>query len=380
MSGPLAGLRILEMPAIGPAPMAAMILAGMGAEVLRIARPEPADLGSGQPPERNLLNRGRPAVALDLKSAEGQALALRLAAQADALVEGFRPGVMERLGLGPAECHRVNPRLVYGRVTGWGQEGPLSRCAGHDLNYIALTGALHAIGRRSGLPAPPLALLGDFAGGALHLVVGMLAALLERGVSGRGQVVDAAVADGTAALMTMFHGLLASGRHAEERGTNLLDSGAFFYDVYPCADGKLVAVAPIEERFFAEFLQRIGLPHDAFPRRLDPSTWPAAREVLAAHLRTRSRDEWCALLEGSDACFAPVLTMEEAPHHPHAKARGAYVEVGGVVQPAPAPRFSRAPSPTPAPPAPDRGNPATLTRWGVEPEEIERLAALGVVA
>lgn len=379
MSGPLAGLRVIEMPAIGPAPMAAMVLSGLGAQVLRLARPEPADLGSGQRPEANLLNRGRPALAVDLKHPEGRALALRLAGEADALVEGFRPGVMERLGLGPADCHAVNPRLVYGRVTGWGQEGPLAQAAGHDLNYIALTGALHAIGRRGGLPAPPLALLGDFAGGALHLVVGILAALLERGVSGRGQVVDAAVVDGTSALMTMFHGMLSAGRHREERGDNLLDSGAFFYDVYPCADGKLVAIAPIEERFFRELLRRIGLPEDSFPDRLDPATWPAARERLAAELRTRTRDDWCAALEGTDACFAPVLTMAEAPHHPHARARGAFLEIGGVVQPAPAPRFSRTASATPAPPSPDRGDAAVLEAWGLAPGEIERLAALGVL-
>jgi len=374
--GPLAGLRVLEFPAIGPGPMCAMILADLGATVLRLARLQRADLGSGQLDGRNPLHRSRPALALDLKHPEGVALARRLAGSADALVEGFRPGVMERLGLGPAELHAVNPGLIYGRVTGWGQDGPLANAAGHDLNYIALTGALHAIGRRGGLPAPPLALVGDFAGGALHSALGIVAALFERGRSGLGQVVDAAVVDGAASLMTLFYGLHAAGRHTAERGDNLLDGGAFFYDVYECADGLLVSVAPLEERFFRLFLERAGLDPADFPTRLDKTTWPAARARLADHFRTRPRVEWCALLEGTDACFAPVLSMAEAPCHPHNQARGSFVDIDGMVVPAPAPRFGRTPAPQPTPPAPDHGA-EDLSAWGIDRAELERLRSIG---
>jgi alpha-methylacyl-CoA racemase len=348
--GPLAGLKIVELGGIGPGPMAAMLLADMGAEVLRIDRAEPVDLGVKRPLRYNLLLRNRKAVALDLKDPAAIRQALELIDHADALIEGFRPGVTERLGLGPEICLDRNPRLVYGRITGWGQTGPLAHAAGHDINYISLSGALNAIGLAGQAPTVPLALLGDFGGGALYLAMGMLAALLEAGKSGKGQVVDAAIVDGTSSMATFFYGMVAAGKWHTERGHNVLDSGAYFYNVYECADGKWISVGPIEARFHAELLERMGIDPAQIGAQHDPRTWSRSREVFAQVFRTRSREAWCELLEGTDVCFAPVLSFEEAPHHPHMKERGVFVDVDGVVQPAPAPRFSRTRPPMPTPP------------------------------
>ena len=342
--GPLHGLRVVEFAGIGPGPMAAMMLADMGATVLMVDRPKPSGLGVAKPLKYDLLLRGRHAVAFDLKTADGQALALQLLDTADACIEGFRPGTMERLGLGPDIALARNERLVYGRMTGFGQDGPLAQAAGHDMNYIALTGALAAIGPAGSKPVPPLNLVGDFGGGSMMLLFGMLCALLEARTSGLGQVVDAAMTDGSAALMTMFYGLHAAGLHSLQRGANLLDTGSPIYDVYECADGRYVSVAPIEAKFQAELFRLLELD--------PPAGSPALREALTARFRSRSRDEWCALLEGTDACFAGVLTMQEAPHHPHNRARATFIEVDGVMQPAPAPRFSRTSPPPPHPPRP----------------------------
>ncbi|MEQ8695696.1 MAG: CaiB/BaiF CoA-transferase family protein, partial [Bauldia litoralis] len=319
--GPLEGIRIVELAGIGPAPMACMLLSDLGADVLRIDRLVAADLGVPGDPRKEVLNRGRRSAAVDLKNPEGVETVLRLAEKADVLIEGFRPGVTERMGLGPEVCHARNPGLVYGRMTDWGQDGPLAHAAGHDLNYIALTGALHAIGPKDSRPVPPLNLVGDFGGGALYLVVGVLAALLERSRSGRGQVVDAAMVDGAASLMAVFYGLFGQDKWRDARGTNLLDGAAHFYDTYETADGKYVSIAPIEGRFYTDFLKRIGLDEADLPGQHDEAAWPALREKLAAIFRTKSRDEWCDLLEGTDACFAPVLGLGEAPDHPHNRAR-----------------------------------------------------------
>jgi alpha-methylacyl-CoA racemase len=379
--GPLAAIKVLEFAGIGPAPMCAMLLADLGATVLRIDRPEPSDLGIQRELRYDLLLRGRPALAIDLKSPAGKALAIRLIERADALIEGFRPGVMERLGLGPDECLRCNPRLVYGRVTGWGQEGPLARAAGHDINYISLIGALHAIGHRGQPPTPPLNLLGDFAGGALYLAFGIVCGILEAQRSGRGQVIDAAMVDGAASLMTAFHGMVAAGLATHQRGTNHLDTGAHFYNVYECADGRWISVAAIEGKFYAELLRRLDIDPTTLPPQMDREYWPAAQARLAALFKSRTRDEWCDLLEGTDACFAPVLTTEEAPRHPHNAARRTYVEVDGIVQPAPAPRFSRSTADLPTPPQPPgRGDDAeiALAAW-LEPAEIANLRAAGTL-
>ncbi|MBR0666459.1 CoA transferase [Roseomonas hellenica] len=376
--GPLAGIKILELAGIGPGPFCAMLLADLGATVLRIDRPEPPELGIPRPLQYNPVLRGRRAIALDLKRPEARDLTLRLVARSDALIEGFRPGVTERLGLGPDDCLARNPRLIYGRMTGWGQQGPLAPAAGHDLNYIALTGALASIGRAGQAPAPPLNLVGDYAGGALYLALGILAAIIAARGSGQGQVVDAAIVDGTAHLMTGFHGLLAAGMLNPERGTNLLDSGAPFYDCYACADGRWISVAPIEGRFHGELLRILGIDAAEFPPQPDRARWPEARARLAAIFLTRTRDAWCALLEGTDACVAPVLTMEEATRHPHMRARGTYIEVDGVVQPAPAPRFSRTVPDIPSPPqAADPAEAEAVLEGWLEAEEIARLRAAG---
>jgi len=364
--GPLVGIKLVEFTGIGPGPMCAMLLADLGASVLRIDRPEPSDLGLQRELRYDLLLRGRSAIALDLKSKAGNALALRLIGHADALIEGFRPGVMERLGLGPEDCLARNPGLVYGRVTGWGQEGPLAQAAGHDINYISLVGALHAFGRRGQPPTPPLNLIGDYAGGALYLALGIVCGILDAKRSGRGQVVDAAMVDGAASLMTAFHGLVAAGMATHEHGTNHLDTGAHFYNVYECADGRWISIAPIEGKFYAELLRRLDIDPAAMPPQMDRTQWPEAQAQLAALFRTRTRAEWCALLEGTDACFAPVLTTDEAASHPHNAARGSYVEIDGIVQPAPAPRFSRTVPGLPIPPQPpSRGAEAeaVLAAW-----------------
>lgn len=376
--GPLAGIRVIEIAGIGPGPFCAMLLADMGADVLRIDRTADSDLGLPRDPRFDLLNRGRRSVALNLKKSEGVAAALRLIGQADALIEGFRPGVMERLGLGPDVCLGRNPKLVYGRMTGWGQDGPLAEAAGHDINYIALTGALHAIGRAGGPPVPPLNLVGDFGGGALYLAFGIACALVEARQSGRGQVVDAAMTDGAASLMTMFYGFRAQGLWQDVRGANLLDSGAPWYDVYETRDGKHVAIGSIEGRFYAELIQRLGLEGEALPKQYDLKHWPELRARFAARFKEKTRDEWCVAMEGSDACFAPVLTLEEAPKHPHNAARGTFVEVDGIVQPAPAPRFSRTPGAIGCPPPkPGEHTDQGLADWGFTAAEIAALKQAG---
>jgi len=337
--GPLAGIKIIEIAGLGPGPFAAMLLADMGAEVVRIDRPG-GQLISFPDPDYDLLNRGRRAAAINLKQPGGTELLLRMIEQADALLEGFRPGVMERLGLGPDVCLERNPGLVYGRMTGWGQEGPLASRAGHDINYIALAGALDHIGRAGQPPTPPLNLVGDFGGGALYLVVGMLCALLERVRSGCGQVVDAAMVDGTASLMTIFHSIQQLGA-LNERGRNIIDSGSHFYDVYECSDGRYVSVGSVEPQFYAELLARLGIDDVDIAQQMNGDEWPALKERFAGIFRTKTRDEWCEVFEGSDACFAPVLSVEESRQHPHAKARRSFIDIEGVEQPAPAPRFSR---------------------------------------
>lgn len=382
--GPLQGIRVVEFAALGPAPMGAMLLADLGAEVLRIERkPEPgaeavADLFD---PAVDVLRRNRQVVALDLKRPEGIAAALHLLGAADALIEGFRPGVMERLGLGPDVCLARNPRLVYARMTGWGQHGPLAQSAGHDIDYLALSGALHAIGERGAKPQVPLNLVAD-GSGALFLAMGVLAALVEASRSGLGQVVDVAMTDGCATLMSMIHTLKAMGQWTGERGANLLDGGAPFYDSYRCGDGRYLAVGAIEPRFYALFLERTGLAADPdFAAQWDRTRWPALKARVAAVIARRSRDDWCALFEGSDACVAPVLDMDEAPRHPHNRARGTFVDIGGVMQAAPAPRFSRTatPTPSPTPAAPPDDPTQVLARWGCSAPDIARLRACGAI-
>ncbi|HYF20793.1 MAG TPA: CaiB/BaiF CoA-transferase family protein [Ramlibacter sp.] len=346
--GPLHGLKVIELAGIGPGPMAAMLLADLGATVLRVDRKEPAGLGVPRPLKYDLLLRNRRSLPLDLKDAASVRLVLDLVAGSDVLIEGFRPGVAERLGLGPAECHARNPKLVYGRITGWGQEGPMAQDVGHDLNYIALTGALHAIGRAGQPPTPPINLVGDFAGGTLYLVIGILAALHEARQSGRGQVIDAAMVDGVANLMTQPHGSFAAGIMNNERGTNVTDSGAPFYDTYQCADDRWISLAAVETKFYSEALRVLELP-DLLAEQWQRERWPAAKQRIAARVRTRTRDQWCEAFAGAEACFAPVLTLDEAPQHPHLQARGTYAEIDGVTQPMPAPRFSRTPAETPKP-------------------------------
>ena len=379
--GPLRGIRIVEMAGIGPAPFAAMILADMGAEVIRIDRPTPSGNGIVRAPRFDLVARGRRTVTLDLKHPEGVACALDLIAAADGLVEGFRPGVMERLGLGPDACRARNPRLVYGRLTGWGQDGPLAHAAGHDLNYLALTGVLDMIGREGQPPVPPLNLVADYAGGSLMLVAGLLAALLDAQRSGQGQVVDAAMVDGVALLATAMTGLRAAGLQDGPRGTNILDGGAPYYDVYACADGKFLSVAPIERKFREIFLRGLGFDPADFPDMDDRAMWPEARRLIAARLAQRSRDEWCAVFDGQDACVAPVLSLAEAPDHPHNAARRTHVRIDGIMQPAPAPRFGRTQVPLPAAPEDDPGTDgATILRdWGIDPDRIGTLIENGAL-
>lgn len=379
-SGPLAGLKIVEFAGIGPAPMAAMLLSDLGADIIVIDRLEPSGLGIARPTRFDVTRRGRRSVALDLKQPEGIACALALVAEADALIEGFRPGTMERLGLGPGPCLERNPRLVYGRVTGWGQSGPLAQAAGHDLNYIALSGALSAIGRAGQAPAVPLNLIGDYGGGAMLLAFGIACALLAARSSGKGQVVDTAMAEGSATLMASLFGLAAAGLHGPQRGTNLLDSGAPHYETYACADGEWITVAPIEKKFRHELLRRIGFDPADFPDVDERASWPRARELLARRFAERSRAEWCALLEGTDACFAPVLSLAEAPEHDHAKARESFIAIDGVLQPAPQPRFSGTPAARPtAARAPGEGGRAALDEWGLSTAEIDRLEQAGVL-
>ncbi|WP_433336938.1 CaiB/BaiF CoA transferase family protein [Spirillospora sp. CA-294931] len=339
--GPLSGVRVIELAGIGPGPFAAMLLADLGAEVIRVDRASGAMPGGPLRGGTDFTNRGKRSIAVDLKSEAGRELVLRMAERSDVLLEGFRPGVTERLGLGPDDVLARNPKLVYGRMTGWGQEGGLAQSAGHDIGYIAVTGALHAIGRAGGPPQVPMNLLGDFAGGSMYLVVGVLAALLEVRGGGAGQVVDAAIVDGTAHLTTFIHAFLAGGMWDDRRGSNLLDTGAPWYDVYETADGRHVAVGALEPQFYAEFLRVLGLDKADLPERGDTASWPALREQFAAAFKTRTRDEWAALFLPGDSCVAPVLSLEEAARHPYNTERGVFVERGGHLQPAPAPRFSR---------------------------------------
>ena len=373
---------------MGPAPFAAMVLADLGADVLRIARPDPAqlvpdaerpDVGDQNP--YDLLNRNRRSVGVDLRSVRGAQLVRRLAGGADVLIEGFRPGVAERFGLGPDDLRADAPGLVYGRMTGWGQTGPLASSAGHDLTYLALAGVLAHVGRADQPPTPPLNLVADFGGGGMLLVVGVLAALVERSVSGEGQVVDAAMVDGAALLMAPLFGAWSSGFWSADRGTNLLDSGAPFYDCYECADGGWLAVAAIEAPFYAALLQGLGLADDAdLPAQHEQSRWPELRQRLTDVIGTRRRDEWAAIFDGTDACVAPVLTMGEAPTHPHAVARGSFVDIGGVAHPAAAPRFDRTPAASPEP-AWERSDPvAVLAGWGVDADEVGELVGAGVIS
>jgi alpha-methylacyl-CoA racemase len=343
MTGPLSGLKVLEFAGIGPGPFCAMVLADLGANVIRIVRP------GSEPDPYDVTTRNRLTVTLDLRADGSVAQAMALVKNADCLIEGFRPGVMERLGLGPATCLAENPRLIFGRMTGWGQQGPLALTAGHDINYIAITGALNAIGRAGQTPPPPLNLVGDFGGGGMLLTVGLLAALYESRRSGRGQVVDAAMTDGTALLSSFFYGMKAMGRWGNDRGANLLDGAAHFYDTYACADGKFVAIGAIEPNFYAELLKRCGIEDPSFKDQMDASGWPLLKDKLTQIFQTRTREAWCEILEGTDACFAPVLDWDEAPLHPHNVARGTYVDVDGVMQPAPAPRFSRTENAMPKP-------------------------------
>jgi len=357
-----------------------MLLADLGATVLRIDRVQPVEQGNPRPLKYSLLLRGRRSIALDLKNSKAVEFVLNLVGKADALIEGFRPGVMERLGLGPDACFERNPKLVYGRITGWGQTGPLAPVAAHDLNYIALTGALHSIGRRGQPPTPPLNLVGDYGGGALYLALGLLAGILEARQSGKGQVIDAAIVDGTASLMTSIYGLFAAGLMSLERGTNNGDSGAYFYDVYECADGLYVSVAPLEGRFHAELLRRLEIAPEEIGVQRDKANWPKARPLFAARFKTKTRAEWCKLLEGTDACFAPVLGMDLAPQHPHFKARQTFIDIDGVVQPAPAPRFSRTVPERPIAPQPitPENTDVALAAW-LDAKEIEAARAAGLI-
>ena len=377
--GTLSGYRIIELAGIGPAPMCAMLLADMGVEVLRIDRVADPGLGVPLNAKFDLLLRGRRSVALDLKRREGAEVVLRLVERADALIEGFRPGVMERMGIGPEICLARNPRLVYGRMTGWGQEGPLAHASGHDINYIALTGALHSFGRKGEAPVPPLNLVGDFGGGALYLALGVVAAMLEVHKSGKGQVVEVAMVDGAASLMTQMYGLRAAGVMVDRRGENLLDTGAHFYDVYETSDHQYVAVGSLEPKFYRELIRLSGLQGEELAPQNDRAAWPAMKNRLAAIFRTKTREEWCRIMEGSEVCFAPVLSMAEAPRHPHNQHRGAFVDYDGVVQPAPAPRFSRTPSAIQRPPAtPGEHTEEALRDWGFSAAEIVQLCSSGI--
>ncbi len=350
--GPLAGVKVIELAGIGPGPLAAMFLADLGATVIRVDRKQTAELGVKRPIEFDLALRNRRSVRVDLKERAGVELVLDLVRNADVLIEGFRPGVTERLGVGPDDCMKVNPRLVYGRVTGWGQDGPLAQSPGHDINYIAITGLLNAIGRAGQAPTPPLNLMGDYAGGSLYLAFGIVCAILEARASGKGQVIDAAMVDGVASLLTVLTGLRHAGVGKGPRGTNLLDSGSPFYEVYECADGRYVSVGPIEEKFYLQLLQCLEIPADELGGQWDEETWPHAKRVFAERFKQRSRADWERLFEGKEVCFSPVLDYEEAFDHAHLKARGTYIEVDGVVQPAPGPRFSRTTLDIPQPPKP----------------------------
>jgi alpha-methylacyl-CoA racemase len=373
--GPLTGLKIVEFAGIGPGPFCGMLLSDLGADVVRIDRKG----GRGGAPS-DVTARGRRSVALDLKTPEAVETCLKLMEKADAVFEGFRPGVMERLGLGPQAALKRNPKLVYGRMTGWGQTGPYANAAGHDMNYIAITGALHAIGTVD-KPVPPLNLVGDFGGGALYLAFGLLAGVIQARETGKGQVIDCAMSDGAASLMAMFYGFKASGGWQGGRRNNLLDGGAHFYDTYQCADGKWISIGSIEPQFYALLLEKTGIQDPEFARQMDRTAWPQLHDKLAAVIAKRSQAEWCAIMDATDVCFAPVMDLDEAPKHPHNAARQTFVEVAGVTQPAPAPRFSATPGAIQGPPPPigahDR---EALADWGFSASEIDSLAEAGALA
>ena len=383
MAGPLSGYRVIEIAGIGPGPFAAMMLADMGAEVIRVERAQAVRGAAPDTPYFDTMLRGRRNVAVDLKHPDGVATLLDLVERADALIEGFRPGVMERLGIGPDVCLARNPKLVFGRMTGWGQDGPYALAAGHDINYISLAGALAHMGRAGEGPTPPLNMVGDFGGGGMFLAFGVVCALLEAQQSGAGQVVDTAMVDGSSVLMSMFWAFKAAGLFDENnRGTNLLDTGAHFYDVFRCADGEYVSIGSIETQFYAELLRLTGLDGDPeFARQMDKSQWPHLKQRLAEVFAGKTRAEWCAIMEMTDVCFAPVLTMSEAAQHPHNVARGTYVDIAGVIQPAPAPRFSRTAPAVPTPPAhPGQQTREVLLDWGIPAERVDSLIADRAVA
>ena len=374
--GPLAGIKVVEMAGIGPGPFCAMMLSDMGAEVIRVDRL--AHKGSGH--RANVLNRGRRSIAVDLKNPDGVAAVQQLIDGADVVIEGFRPGVMERLGLGPETCLARNPRLIFGRMTGWGQSGPLAPAAGHDINYISIGGALGAMGYSDRPPAPPLNLVGDFGGGAMYLLAGVLAALVERGTSGQGQVIDAAMTDGTASLLSPFYGMMAMGMWTKERMDNRLDGGAHYYGSYACSDGKFISIGSIEPQFYALLLELCEIDDPEFAKQNDKQHWASLRGKLEALFVTQTRDHWCALLEGTDVCFAPVLDLQEAPQHHHNLARQSFVEIDGVTQPAPAPRFSRTPTTVQAPAAmAGEHSEEILNDWGFAPDEILALRQSGAI-
>ena len=374
--GPLTGIRVVEMAGIGPGPFTAMMLSALGAEVIRVDRL--SHKGTGH--RANVLNRGRKSIAVDLKNPRGVETTLRLIEQADVVLEGFRPGVMERLGLGPEECLSVNPRLIFGRMTGWGQTGPLSQAAGHDINYISIAGALGAMGYADRPPAPPLNLVGDFGGGAMYLLTGILAALVERATSGQGQIIDAAMTDGTASLLSPFFGLMAMNMWTTDRFSNRLDGGAFYYGSYECSDGKYISIGSLEPQFYAVLLEKAEITDPEFQEQLDEAAWPAKREKLNQLFKTRTRQQWCDIMEGTDVCFAPVLDLKEAPAHPHNIDRKTFVELDGVVQPAPAPRFSRTQGEIQGPAAmAGEHTREVLSAWNFTDQEIGELQASGAI-
>ena len=373
--GPLKGIRIVEIAGIGPGPFCAMMLADMGADIIRVDRKGASGMGNF-----DVTNRGRRSIAVDLKNPAGKELILKLIEKADGLQEGFRPGVMEKLGLGPDTCLERNPKLVYGRMTGWGQEGPLAQAAGHDINYISLSGALHAIGNHGKKPVPPLNLVGDYGGGGMLLAFGMVCGLLEAQKSGKGQVIDAAMVDGSAALMAMMFGMKAAGIWIEERGSNLLDTGSHFYDTYETADGKHISIGSIEPQFYALLLKLAKIDDPEFQNQHDRANWLHLKDKISAVFKTKTRDQWCEIMLGSDVCFAPVLSMGEAMKHPHNMARNTFVEIEGVPQPGPAPRFSRTTAEIQGPPpSPGQHNESALLAWGISSDQIASLKSSGAM-
>ncbi len=378
--GPLTGLKIVEIASIGPGPMCAMLLSDLGAEVLRVDRASAVGVEPAMAPQFATLQRGRQSIGVDLKNPEGVETVLQLVEGADALIEGFRPGVTERLGIGPEDCFARNPKLVYGRMTGWGQDGPMAMAAAHDINYIALTGALHAIGPAA-RPSPPLNLVADFGGGGVYLAFGVVSALLEAVKSGKGQVVDAAMVDGASSLMASCYGGFAAGSHLDERGVNRLDGGCHHYNVYETSDGKFISVGSNEPQFYALLIEALGLDMANLPPQTDRTHWPEMCDKIGAIFKTKTREEWCDQMEGSDICFAPVLSLAEAPEHPHMKARGTFVELDGVVQPGPAPRFSRTPGAIQGPVAlPGQHTDDALKGWGLSDDRIAALRETGAIA